>query len=126
MNVLIGENMRLNLDEEYLSIEFEWYEQFWAIRFTNVMKIPIAHIQTATPLKPIASWRRIRYFGTVFGSFLAGTWFSKEGKEFWYVTEDRSYLTLELQLEPYCRVILTTPDHQIWCDRINQQSRRVS
>jgi hypothetical protein len=112
--------MQLSLANEKLSIEFEWYEQLWAVRFDRVMEISIAHIQTVSTAKPQCNWAAVRAPGTfVPGIIKAGTYYTKQGKEFWYVTDDKNYLTLELQDEPYRRVIITIPDHRYWYDRID-------
>ncbi len=112
--------MQLSLANEQLSIEFEWYEQLWAVRFDRLMAIPIAHIQTASTAEPQCNWATVRAPGTfVPGIIKAGTYYTKQGKEFWYVTEDKNYLTLDLQDEPYRRLIITIPESQSWYDRIS-------
>jgi hypothetical protein len=112
--------MQLSLTEEKLSIEFEWYEQLWAVRFDRVMEIPIAHIQTVSMAEPQSNWAEVRAPGTFLpGVIRAGTYYTKQGKEFWYVTENRNYLTIELQAEPYRRLVITIPDNQSWYDRID-------
>jgi len=112
--------MQLSLANEKLSIEFEWYEQLWAVRFDRVMEISIAHIQAVSTAEPQSDWTQVRAPGTfVPGIIKAGTYYTKQGKEFWYVTDDKNYLTLELQDEPYRRVIITIPDHRSWYDRID-------
>jgi hypothetical protein len=116
------EKMRLSLTDRKLQIEFEWYEQIWAVRLDRVMEIPIAHIRSMTTTEPQSSWAELRAPGTFLpGVIKAGTYYTKQGKEFWYVTDDRNYLTLELEDEPYRRLVLTIPEHQAWYDRINSE-----
>jgi hypothetical protein len=84
------------------------------------MEILIAHIQAVSTAEPQSNWAQVRAPGTfVPGIIKAGTYYTKQGKEFWYVTDDKNYLTLELQDEPYRRVIITIPDHRSWSDRID-------
>jgi hypothetical protein len=114
--------MQLNLTDRKLQIEFEWYEQIWAVRLDRVLEIPIAHIRSITTDEPQSSWAQLRAPGTFLpGIIKAGTYYTKQGKEFWYVTDDRNYLILELTDEAYCRLVLTIPDHQVWYDRINSE-----
>jgi hypothetical protein len=113
--------MQLSLADEKLSIEFEWYEQLWAFRFDRVMEISIAHVRSVSATEPHSNWAQVRAPGTfVPGIIKAGTYYTKQGKEFWYVTDDKNYLTLELQDEPYRQVIITIPESQSWLDRIDR------
>jgi hypothetical protein len=119
--------MRLSITNAKLSIEFEWYEQLWAVRTDRVMEIPLAHIRSVTTAEPQSSWAALRAPGTfVPGIIKAGTYYTKQGKEFWYVSDDRNYLTLELADEPYQRVVLTIPDHRVWEDRINSELNSIA
>jgi hypothetical protein len=112
-------NMQLQLTSDRLQIEFEWYERFWAVRVESSMEIPLAHISAVTIAEPVSNWAELRAPGTfVPGVIKAGTYYTKHGKEFWYVTEDRHYLTLELRDEPYRRIVITLPAHRSWRDRI--------
>jgi hypothetical protein len=113
--------MQLSLEDDKLSIEFEWYEQLWAVRFDRVIEISIAHIQTVSTAEPQCNWAAVRAPGTfVPGIIKAGSYYTKQGKEFWYVTDDKNYLTLELQDESYRRVIVTIPESRSWFDRIDR------
>ncbi len=119
--------MRLSINNAKLAIEFEWYEQLWAVKACRVMEIPIAHIRSVTTAEPQSSWAELRAPGTfVPGIIKAGTYYTKQGREFWYVTDDRNYLTLELESEPYRRLVLTIPDHQVWDDRINSELHSIA
>ena len=118
--------MRLSLVNEKLNIEFEWYEQLWAVRIDRSIEIPIAHIKSITTAEPQITWQEVRAPGTFLpGVIKAGTYYTRQGKDFWYVTNDCRYLTLELQDETYRRLILTIPDNQVWCDRINTELNSI-
>jgi hypothetical protein len=111
--------MQMHLTNDRLRIEFEWYERLWAVRIEPTMNIPLAHISAVTIAEPLSNWAEVRAPGTFLpGVIKAGTYYTKQGKEFWYVTDDRNYLTLELHDEPYRQVVMTLPDHRLWCDRI--------
>lgn len=117
-----AEDMQIHLTTERLQIEFEWYERLWAVRIEPTMDIPLAHISSVTIDEPSSNWAEIRSPGTFLpGVIKAGTYYTKQGKEFWYVTDDRNYLTLELHDEPYRRIVMTSPDNRSWGDRIAHQ-----
>jgi hypothetical protein len=117
-----NKDMQIQLTSERLQIEFEWYERLWAVRIDPVMDIPLAHISSVTTAEPNSNWAEIRAPGTFLpGIIKAGTYYTKQGKEFWYVTDDRNYLTLELHDEPYRRLAMTLPDNRSWHDRIAER-----
>ncbi|MBW4648534.1 MAG: hypothetical protein KME06_07515 [Kastovskya adunca ATA6-11-RM4] len=113
--------MKLTIENEILKIEWEEIEQFWAFNFTNPFKIPLAHILNITTDEPPSSWQEIRAPGTFLpGIIKAGTYYTPRGREFWYVVKDRDYLVLELQEEPFKKIVLTLEGNQSWKNRIMQ------
>ncbi|MBE9052463.1 hypothetical protein IQ243_18950 [Nostocales cyanobacterium LEGE 11386] len=113
--------MNLNLSNENLQIQWEWYEQLLAVNFSKTFVIPLNHIAGVSTAQPESSWTEIRTPGLVIpGIIKAGTYYSSRGKEFWYVTKDQNYLTLELKDESLQRIILTIEENQTWLERINQ------
>jgi hypothetical protein len=83
------------------------------------MRIPLNRIDRVTTAEPESNWAEIREPGTFLpGIIKAGTYYTKRGKEFWYVSADKDYLTLELHDEPYRRIIITIPDNVAWCERL--------
>ncbi len=113
--------MQLYLADNRLTIELEWYEQLWAVTLDRQMHIPINRIDRVTTTEPQSDWAEIRAPGTFLpGIIKAGTYYTKRGKEFWYVTTDRDYLTLELHDEPYRRIVITIPDRLAWEERIER------
>jgi hypothetical protein len=109
------------VDNEKLQITWEWHEQLLAVNFHQKIVIPCNHIQSISTSAPLTSWTDIKSPGlTLPGVIKAGTYYSSRGKEFWYVTKDQNYLTLELTAENWQRIILTVDDHQTWAEQINQ------
>lgn len=112
--------MILNIIGSRLKIELEWYEKLWAFRFQD-LEIDLQHIERVSTEKPLSSWTEIRAPGTAIpGVIKAGTYYTNRGKEFWYVTQDKNYLILELRNEEYKRVILNVEDGEGWRERIEQ------
>jgi hypothetical protein len=117
--------MKLNLENGNLTIDLEWYEQLWAVTLERQMRIPLDHVHRVTTAEPESNWAEIRAPGTFLpGVIKAGTYYTNQGKDFWYVTTDKNYLTLELHHEPYRRVIMTIPDNISWCDTLLTQLRQ--
>jgi hypothetical protein len=112
--------MNLSVSNHMLQIEMEWYEQLWAFQFQRTLEIPLSHIERVTTEEPLSNWAELRAPGTFLpGVIKAGTYYTSRGKEFWYVTRSKDYLTLDLRDEPYRRIILTLDYSQVWAERIN-------
>ncbi len=113
--------MNLSIMGDKLLLELEWYEQLWAFTLNKTFEIAIDRIERVTSEEPQSNWAEIRAPGTFLpGVIKAGTYYTQKGKEFWYVTKDRDYLTLELKDEPFRRIILTIDNSESWVERINQ------
>ncbi|WP_052128657.1 hypothetical protein [Neosynechococcus sphagnicola] len=111
--------MQLRLDSDRLCIQLEWFEQLWAFNLNNTFTIPLTHILQVSTASPQSNWGEIRAPGTfVPGVIKAGTYYTREGPEFWYVTRDQDYLTLELQEEFFKRIILTLDDAATWATQM--------
>lgn len=114
--------MHLTLTTDTLAIALEWYEQLWAFTLTQTWRVPLAHIRAVSTAEPLSHWAEIRAPGTYLpGVIKAGTYYTRRGKEFWYVTADHDYLTLELENESYQRLVLTIHNSQDWAARIEQR-----
>ncbi len=113
--------MNLSITGNQVCIELEWYEQLWAFTIDKTLTIPLANIEAVTTDEPLSNWAEIRAPGTFLpGVIKAGTYYTRQGKEFWYVTRDKDYLTLNLKDESYKRIIITIDHNQEWMERINQ------
>ena len=110
--------MELTLDEGSLVIKLRALEKLAA--FHGSLRIPLDSIEKTSTDTPASSWRDLRAPGTHMPKVIkAGTYFTKRGREFWYVTKRDKILTIELKRGFYKRVILTHRDNQDWSDRIN-------
>lgn len=115
--------MNLNIVDQNLQIELTFFEQLLAVRFNKFWQIPLVHITQATTAKPQKHRRELRAPGSFFpGVIKAGTYYTDQGKEFWYATQDGNYLTLELRDEPYRRMILTIDNNESWQQTLSQLS----
>lgn len=69
--------MRLDIVNDNLTIEWEWYEMLWAFHFENPMKIPLSAIIGVSTEEPSSDWRELRIPGTfVPGIIKAGTYYT--------------------------------------------------
>lgn len=119
--------MNLSLVGNILRIELEWYEQLLAFNWDKTFEIPLEHIEQVSTQEPSSSWTEIRAPGTALpGVIKAGTYYSSRGREFWYVTQDKNYLVLELQDESFKKIILTLEQNQSWAERIVQSKVRCN
>ncbi len=115
--------MRLNIVEQDLQIEFTLKEQLLAARFKKLWQIPLSHITQVTTAKPEKRRYQLRAPGSFFpGLIKAGTYYTDQGKEFWYVTQAENYLTLEVKDEPYKRIVLTLDNNESWQQTLSQLS----
>jgi hypothetical protein len=115
--------MKLNLENDNLIIDLEWYEQFWAVTLNKQIQIPLSHIDRVSTAEPSSNWSDLRAPGSFLpGIIKAGTYYTKQGKEFWYAVTDKNYLTLELHDEPYRRLIITIPDNISWYNSLSAKT----
>ncbi len=118
--------MNLSIVEPNLKIEFTLKEQFVAVRLNKLWEIPLSQIKQVTTTAPQTTWRELRSPGTFIpGLVKAGTYYTKRGKEFWYVNyRQPNYLNIELHSESdksYNRIILTIDNHESWQQRLSQE-----
>lgn len=111
--------MKLSITDNKLMLNLEWYEQLWAFNLNKTLEISLKNITEISTAEPESNWAEIRAPGTfVPGIIKAGTYYSKIGREFWYVTQEKNYLTLQLKDEYYKKIIITIDEREMWADRI--------
>jgi hypothetical protein len=104
--------MKLSIQNQTLTLEFEGLEKFWAFHFSGPLEIPLAHITGVSYTKPEMTWKEIKAPGSFFpGLIKAGTFFNSRGKEFWYVTRKRkNVVVIKLHDEKYASIIVGFED----------------
>jgi hypothetical protein len=111
--------MHLSLNQNKLTIDLDWYEQLFAFTLNKRLEVALDHIVRVSTEKPQSNWKEIRAPGTFLpGVIKAGTYYTGHGQEFWYVTASHQYLILELQNEPYKRMIFTLDRNEFWAEEI--------
>lgn len=118
--------MELSIDRDRLRINLNPWERMLAFFFNQTLDIPLDHIRQVTVAKPEIDWKEVRLPGTaVPGVIKAGTYYTNQGREFWYAAGDKNYLILELDSEFYKKIVLTIEHNRGWRDRINQEKGAI-
>ena len=102
--------MKVFADENYLYIKLGILEKFLSARWS--FRISLKEISDVHTTPPTITYNQFK-IGTVFpGLIKAGTFLSNRGKEFWYVTKKKTFLTIELKKGFYNRIILSLDNNE--------------
>lgn len=107
--------MYLRIDNNQLIVALEGWERLIAFQRRVVVPISaVTQVQVGEPQSGFWDWRIPGTF--IPGLIKAGTYYSKRGREFWYVTRPRftHCLILELSGHRFVRVILSPKDPEAW------------
>jgi hypothetical protein len=114
--------LKLEISNGKLRIDFGNLEK--ALGVKGGFEIPLQNIVKAGTEALRTGWTETRAPGMhVPSAVKAGTYYTPRGREFWYVT-DKGVLVLELEDEPYKRIILSVDGNQEWAERINKAISR--
>jgi len=114
--------LKLEISKGKLRIGLGDLEKALGIR--GGFEIPLQNIVKAGTEAHRTGWEEIRALGTHLpGVAKAGTYYTPRGKEFWYVT-DKGVLVLELEDEPYKRIILSVDGNKEWAEKINKATSK--
>jgi len=110
--------MRLSIENSRLRVELSILEKI--LSFRGSFEVPLEDVEMVTSGKPKGTWAEIRVPGTFIPWVIkAGTYFTRNGKEFWYVTRShRNFLTIHLKRGFYKRIILGLDASEYWVRRI--------
>ena len=116
-------SMKLHIDNTSLTIHLDWQERLWAFHLGPTIEIPVAHICQVSTAKPTMEWYTLRAPGTALpGLFVAGTYYTKRGREFWYMTRNPQFLVLDLTDHYYKRIVLTMEGNEQYAAQISEHS----
>lgn len=115
--------MHLHLTTDQLVIELTGTERLWAFHVGKTIMVPLSHIRQVSTEAPQGHWSDLRAPGTFMpGVIKAGTYYTRNGREFWYAINTPHFLTLNLsEKEYYKRIVLTLEDNENWADQIRQR-----
>ena len=112
--------MQLVMDADRLELWLEGLEHLWAFKLAPI-SIPLTHVVRAEAALPPRTWRIRAPWTAVPGLIQAGTYYTPQGREFWYVARGhgKEPLSIELEGERYRRLVLSIGDARGWVERIN-------
>jgi hypothetical protein len=114
--------MNLQITDTSIILQLDWHERLWAFHLSPRIDIPIASIRGVTVNEPRMEWYALRAPGTALpGVFVAGTYYTRRGREFWYVSRNPNYLVLDIEGEYYKRIVLTLADNRRYADQLMQR-----
>ena len=114
--------MKLEIIKGKLRIDLGDLERLLDIK--GGFEIPLQNIVKAGTEAHRTGWVETRAPGAHLpGTTKSGTYYTPRGKEFWYVT-DKGILVLELEDEPYKRIIISIDENKEWAERINKATTK--
>jgi hypothetical protein len=119
--------MKLAIQADRLEIRLNFWERLFSGHPGDVMTILLEHIEAVMPEVPTMHWDEWRAPGIYLpGIFKAGTYYSRQGCEFWYITPQSDHLTLNLRDESFQRVILNVPDSKTLVQAIDHAKQSLA
>ncbi|KKI99888.1 hypothetical protein [Prochlorothrix hollandica] len=110
--------MDLHLEPSTLRIVWTWSERVWAVYLSPELALPLTAMTQVSTHPPTMGLWDLRAPGTAIpGVMRAGTFYTKQGREFWSVTAPRDpagYLVLDLAGLYYQRVVLKMGNNESW------------
>ena len=114
--------MNLSIEDGLLKIDLSRVEKVLSVH--GSFRTPLEQVESVSTEVPRQSWRDHRVPGTFLPWVVkAGTYLTERGREFWYVTRNRGFLTIELKNGSYKRIVLGLNDNQHWADQIESSVR---
>ncbi|MEL6555705.1 MAG: hypothetical protein AAFQ63_19930 [Cyanobacteria bacterium J06621_11] len=111
--------MHLIFYDHTVEIQLEQTEKLWAFHLSGRIIVPLKCIQSVTPERPNTTWKELRSPGTYLPSIIkAGTYYTKRGREFWYVQGDSPCLCIDISEGYYKRIVLGSEAAERWHSQI--------
>ncbi len=109
--------MDLSIRDGLLRIDLSKFEKVLSVHGSFV--IPLDQVEGISTEVPIRNWKDLRAPG-IFVPWVirAGSYLTGRGKEFWYVTRNKEFLSIELKQGGYNRIVLGIEDNEYWADQI--------
>jgi hypothetical protein len=114
---MIDHIMEILVSGGFLKIRLNWKEKVAAV--SRSLLIPIIHVvSTDTTYSKFPAGLRMP--GTCIpGLIVAGTYYTRKGKEFWLVTRKKNILRIDLKDEFYARLVLGVDQNQAWKEKLD-------
>jgi len=100
--------MTITVKPNEIVIELSFWEKVWSLH--GSFYIPKSNVVSIGEDTPKSYWAELRVPGTFLpGLIKAGTFYTRRGREFWYVTRNHSRIyTIELANMSYQRLVVGT------------------
>ena len=107
---VVNEMVKVTIGKEYVAFELEGAQKFLALK--RLVRIPVKNIDSISTetVKPL--WLAGRLGTHVPPIFWAGTFWTREGKTFYYVRDRSSCITLKLRDHEYSKVVMEVDDKE--------------
>ena len=111
--------MKVIVTDQVINIKLTPLDKVVSLK--SSFSIPLVNIKKATAAVPKKARLELRSPGTfVPGVIKAGTYYTKAGREFWYLRRRQHALILELRHAPYSRIVVGTREAQHWANVITK------
>jgi len=103
--------MQVFSDDSNLYIKFTILEKILGVHWS--FTIPLNTISDIHTNSPTYMSHGLKFLGTFFPRLIkAGTYLTSRGKEFWYTTRNKKFLSIELQQGFYKRIIISVNENE--------------
>ena len=114
--------MNITFHSDKINIQLDPTERIFGVHLSQKIEVPLETLQSVTLERPDTTWKELRAPGTYFPWLIkAGTYYSKRGRQFWYVLGDRPCLCLDMSEGYYKRIVLGSTNASSWQSQIQNQ-----
>jgi hypothetical protein len=115
--------VKVSIGKDEVTFSLDAKEQFLALK--NKVSIPLDNITNVSTERVKPKWLSIK-MGTHFPKgFMAGTFWERKGKAFYYVKDFSKCISLKLQNNDYYMAVFEVEDKQSVADKIKRLQDRV-
>lgn len=110
--------VEVEVGEEYVTFKLEGVQKFLALK--SRVRIPLKNIDSISTqtVKPL--WLAVTIGSRMPPIFWAGTFWTREGKTFYYVMNRSKCITLSLRNHEYSKVVMEVDDKQSIANNLRQ------
>ncbi len=114
------ELVKVEFDRDSVVFRFNGLQKFLAMKRTlNIPRRSIVHVSTDNVT---LLWYARRLGTHIPKIFMAGTFWIKEGKSFWYVKNGSKCITLRLKNHEYSKVVIEVDDKESTGDQLTRST----
>ncbi|MCH8022130.1 MAG: hypothetical protein IH932_00070 [Thaumarchaeota archaeon] len=112
--------VKVEFEKDNVVFRFIGLQKFLAMKHTlSIPRRSIVHVSTE---KVTLLWYARRFGTHIPKIFMAGTFWIKDGKSFWYVKNRSKCITLNLKNHEYSKVVVEVDDKESTADRLTRST----